>query len=82
MIGDYTNPMLKPEAAEVVKNHGEITLTASYPTPTNQCWPGGVPFRLVQTPPVPRQENGHELINTGDVLWRPSVEAFLQKLKL
>jgi hypothetical protein len=23
-VGDYTNPILKPEAAEVVKNHDEI----------------------------------------------------------
>jgi hypothetical protein len=36
---------LKPEAAEAVKKHGEITLTGvAYPTPANQCWPGGVPF--------------------------------------
>jgi hypothetical protein len=45
LIGDYTNPILKPEAAEVVKKHGEITLTGvNYPTPSNQCWPGGVPY--------------------------------------
>jgi hypothetical protein len=36
-IGDYTNPILKPEAAEVVKEHGEITLTgrAIRPLPTS-----------------------------------------------
>jgi hypothetical protein len=45
LVGDYTNPILKPEAAEIVKQHGEISLTgAPYPTPSNQCWPGGVPF--------------------------------------
>jgi hypothetical protein len=45
LVGDYTNPILKPEAAEVVKQHGEITLAGSgYPTPSNQCWPGGVPY--------------------------------------
>jgi hypothetical protein len=45
LIGDYTNPILKPEAAERVKKLGEITLAGvSYPTPINQCWPGGVPF--------------------------------------
>jgi hypothetical protein len=44
-VGDYTNPILKPQAAEVVKKHGEISLTGvPYPTPSNQCWPGGVPF--------------------------------------
>src|SRR5246127_4215528 len=45
LIGDYTNPILKPEAAAVVKKDGELTLAGvSYPTPWNQCWPGGVPF--------------------------------------
>jgi hypothetical protein len=45
LVGDYTNPILKPEAAEVVKKHGEISLRGiGYPTPRNQCWPGGVPF--------------------------------------
>jgi hypothetical protein len=48
LIGDYTNPILKPEAAEVVKKHGEITLAGvTYPTPANQCWPGGVPFIFI-----------------------------------
>jgi hypothetical protein len=45
LVGDYTNPILKPEAAEVVKKHGEISLASKgYPTPSNQCWPGGVPY--------------------------------------
>jgi hypothetical protein len=45
LIGDYTNPILKPEAAEVVRKYGEITSAGVvYPTPANQCWPGGVPF--------------------------------------
>jgi hypothetical protein len=45
LVGDYTNPILKPEAAEVVKQHGEIALKGEGdPTPRNQCWPGGVPF--------------------------------------
>ena len=49
LIGDYTNPILKPEAAEVVKKHGEISLTGvAYPTPSNQCWPAGVPFIFLQ----------------------------------
>jgi hypothetical protein len=45
LVGDYTNPILKPEAAEVVKKHGEVSLRGiGDPTPRNQCWPGGVPF--------------------------------------
>ena len=43
-VGDYTNPILKPEAAEIVRKHGEISLTGMpYPSPRNQCWPQGVP---------------------------------------
>src|SRR6202163_52972 len=45
LVGDYTNPILKPQAAQVVKKAGEIALSGvTYPTPSNQCWPGGVPF--------------------------------------
>jgi hypothetical protein len=45
LVGDYTNPILKPEAAEIVRKHGEISRAGvTYPTPSNQCWPGGVPY--------------------------------------
>jgi hypothetical protein len=45
LVGDYTNPILKPEAAEIVKRHGELSLAGvTYPNPANQCWPEPVPF--------------------------------------
>src|SRR5215471_16575026 len=45
LVGDYSNPILQPWAAEIVKKHGEISLAGQgYPTPSNQCWPGGVPY--------------------------------------
>ena len=45
LVGDYSNPILTPQAADVVKKHGEISLSGvSYPTPTNQCWPEPVPL--------------------------------------
>src|ERR1700733_7719510 len=45
LVGDYTNPILKPEAAEVLKQHGEIMLSGNgYPDPRNQCQPQGVPY--------------------------------------
>jgi hypothetical protein len=45
LVGDYTNPILQPWAAEVVKKFGEISLAGKgYPTPRNQCWPEQVPF--------------------------------------
>src|ERR1700681_3592493 len=44
LVGDYTNPILKPETAAIVKRHGDITLGGmTYPTPSNRCWPSGVP---------------------------------------
>ena len=48
LVGDYGNPILKPQAAEVVKKAGEIALSGvTYPTPFNQCWPGGVPYMFI-----------------------------------
>jgi hypothetical protein len=45
LVGDYTNPILQPWAANVVKEFGEMSLSGvGVPSPRNQCWPGGVPF--------------------------------------
>jgi hypothetical protein len=44
-VGDYTNPILKSDAAEIVKKHGELELSGKgHPTPMTECWPSGVPF--------------------------------------
>src|SRR5262249_30066639 len=44
-VGDYASPILKPQAAEVLRKYGEISLRgATYPTPSNQCWPSWVPY--------------------------------------
>jgi hypothetical protein len=58
LVGDYTNPILKPQAAELVKKHGEMELGGvGASTPTNQCWPEPVPYifwtvavRMLQQP--------------------------------
>jgi hypothetical protein len=51
LAGDYTNPILKPEAAQVVKRHGELGLNGiGDPNPRNQCWPGGVPVVVTNGP--------------------------------
>jgi hypothetical protein len=40
LVGDYTNPILQPWAAEVVKKFGEQSLAGIvYGNPSNQCWP-------------------------------------------
>src|SRR5258705_4493920 len=45
LVGDYTNPILKPASAEIVKKHGEISMAGvTYPNPANQCWPEPLPF--------------------------------------
>src|SRR5260221_10804363 len=45
LVGEYTNPILKPEAAQIVKQHGDLSVArVTDPTPSNQCWPGGVPY--------------------------------------
>jgi hypothetical protein len=46
-IGDYTNPLLRPQAAEIVKKNGENELSGvANPNPHNQCWPEPTPFLL------------------------------------
>jgi hypothetical protein len=45
LVGDYTNPILQPWAAEVVKKKGDESLAGvTYGSPSNQCWPEPVPF--------------------------------------
>jgi hypothetical protein len=45
LVGDYTNPILNSEAAKVVREHGDLSRSGvGYPTPSNQCWPEGVPY--------------------------------------
>ena len=47
LVGDYHNPILTSETAQIVKKLGEMSLDHyGYPTPRNQCWPGGVPFEF------------------------------------
>jgi hypothetical protein len=58
LVGDYTNPILKPEAAEVVKKFGEISLSGlAFPDPDNMCLQNPLPYifwnfnvRLLQQP--------------------------------
>jgi hypothetical protein len=47
LVGDYTHPILKPEAAATVKKFGEMSIAHfGFHNPRNQCWPNGVPFIL------------------------------------
>ena len=47
LVGDYKNPILRPETARIVKQKGEISLSGhAYPDPSNQCRPYNPPFTL------------------------------------
>jgi len=59
LVGDYTNPILKAEAAATVKKFGEMSLDHfGFHNPRNQCWPNGVPFIL--------PSNGMEMFQQPD----------------
>src|SRR5215467_5158715 len=46
-VGDYTSPILKPQAAEAVKKHGELERKGIMaPNPSNQCRPMAPPYIL------------------------------------
>jgi hypothetical protein len=45
LVGDYHNPILKPETAAIVKKFGELSKAGIvFPSPANQCWPEPVPY--------------------------------------
>jgi len=45
LVGDYTNPILQPWAADIVRKHGDLSIAGVvYANPANQCWPEPGPF--------------------------------------
>jgi hypothetical protein len=45
LVGDYSNPILKSQAAELVKRHAEISLAGGgYPTRATSVGPAGSPL--------------------------------------
>ncbi len=51
LVGDHTNPILTPRAAEIVKMHAERGLSwTGDANPRNQCRPEGVPFLFTDRP--------------------------------
>ncbi len=54
LVGDYTNPVLQPWAAQVVKSKGELSLAGEvFPSPANQCWPFLIAQTMFPGKPVP-----------------------------
>src|SRR5450755_1786906 len=59
LVGDDTNPILTPGAAQIVKRFGEISRSGiGFPDPNNQCWPEGPPyiFRVLETQIVQQRD--------------------------
>jgi hypothetical protein len=71
-VGDYRSPILKPDAAAVVKRNGDIALSgADYPTPNNQCRPMVSPYILrVQGLEILQQRDRITLIYATDHQFR------------
>src|SRR5882757_3521072 len=45
LVGDYTSPLLRPEAAEIVRKWGEYSASGhDSPDPSNQCGVHSPPF--------------------------------------
>ena len=60
LVGDYNNPILKPEAAVVVKRNGEYSESGhDVPDPSNQCGPYSPPFLFAM-------QQGMQLIQRKD----------------
>ena len=63
LVGDYNNPILQPWAAEVVKQHGAISLAGnSYPDISNECRPFPPPYVLRIAQMEMLQEKDHVTI--------------------
>jgi hypothetical protein len=66
LAGDFTNPILKPEAAEIVKKHADLGMKGiGDPNPRNQCRPEGVPFVFTNGPTQLLQQPGQVTILYG-----------------
>ena len=47
LVGDFRNPNLKPQAAEIIRHLGEMSKSGhTYPDASNQCRPYNPPFNL------------------------------------
>jgi hypothetical protein len=61
-VGDYTNPILRPQAAEIVKKRGEVELSGVVaPNPNNQCWPEPLPY-IFWNPAMQMIQEKHQII--------------------
>jgi hypothetical protein len=63
LVGDYTNPILKPLAAQAVKKAGELSEGGRInPDPSNQCAPYSPPYAFTIQLGVQFVENKNEIV--------------------
>lgn len=47
LVGDYKNPLLRPEASDIVKIQGDVSKSGNaFPDPSNHCSPYSPPFNF------------------------------------
>ena len=75
-VGDDTNPILKPSAAEALRKAGAISRTGdNFPTPSNQCWP--------MAPPNIWRSMGLEIVQRKDVVTiLYNVDQFVRRVRI
>jgi hypothetical protein len=62
LAGDYNNPILKPDAAEVVRKRGEISISGhNFPDPSNSCGAYNPPYTFTM-------QLGFQMLQTKDAI--------------
>jgi hypothetical protein len=63
LMGDWHNPNLKPEAAEVLRKRGLISLGGeNFPDPSNQCYPFQPPYASTIQLALEMLQTGNEIV--------------------
>ncbi len=73
MAGDYHNPILQPWAREVVRKNAEQEIAFNHIyTPSNACWPSGVPqiHNLREPSQIVQTKDRITIIHQRDHQWR------------
>jgi hypothetical protein len=78
VVGEYTNPILRPEAAATIRKIGETELGGTVlPNPHNQCWPEPTPFTLDSYLAILRQNDINiDIGSSGALTQLPAIRQF------
>jgi hypothetical protein len=79
LVGDYHSPILKPEAAAIVKKQGDVSLSGdAFPDPSNRCGAYSPPFTFAMQlgfQMVPAKDHITILYNQDDQVRRVRMNA-------